>query len=139
MPSAREPKTLSVKQLLLLSVVSVGSVIAIAVSLLQRPPQHPRPSTTASAAVSVAPLVAPVVSTHAPAVSADPAETEIIERMQLALRTGDAPRALTVATEHERRFPSGALAEERESGRAIARCWRAQPEARPALLTAFLQ
>jgi hypothetical protein len=86
-----------------------------------------------SARARAAPLRAPAV------VVEPPAEPEIIGRMQLALRSGDAPAALVVASEHARYFPNGALTEERESGRAIARCWLAKPEARDALLTAFLR
>jgi hypothetical protein len=57
--------------------------------------------------------------------------------MQLALRAGDGPDALVAASEHAHKFPNGALTEERESGRAIARCWAAKPEGRSAISDEF--
>jgi len=57
--------------------------------------------------------------------------------MQQALRSGDAGRALTLASEHARRFPRGTLAEEREGVRAVAQCQLAAPSARSTLLETF--
>ena len=139
MQSATGPRTLSVKQLLLLSVACVVAMVAIGVSLLSRPPQHKSAKAVASTSVDVAAPSLAVLPTRAVPVSTDPAESELIERMQVALRTGDAPQALRLASEHERRFPDGALGEERDSARAIAHCWLAQPQARAALLTSFVQ
>ena len=117
---------------------SAVSVLPSAVSA--SPSIAPAPSASTSATAEAQPSArARAVSPRAPAdVVEPPAEPEIIGRMQLALRSGDAPAALVVASEHARYFPNGALTEERESGRAIARCWLAKPEARAALLTAFL-
>jgi hypothetical protein len=57
--------------------------------------------------------------------------------MQQALRAGNPGQALSLAAEHARRFPRGALSEEREGARAVARCQLAKPGARPAILRAF--
>jgi hypothetical protein len=57
--------------------------------------------------------------------------------MQLALRSGNPARALAVANEHARRFPSGTLSQEREGARAIARCQLAEPAARASMQSAF--
>ena len=42
--------------------------------------------------------------------------------IQTALRNGDAPKVLTLVSEHERRFPVSAWAPEREGARVLARC-----------------
>jgi hypothetical protein len=101
------------------------------------PPPSAVPAAVSSGAAAVS--AQPGASAPRPAPgAADPgAELEIISRMQLALRSGDAPRALSAASEHAHRFPSGALSEERESGRAIAQCWLATPEERAKVLAAF--
>jgi outer membrane protein assembly factor BamD (BamD/ComL family) len=49
-------------------------------------------------------------------------ELPLIEQAQAALRKGDLPGALERLAEHQRRFPGGALVEERLAGRAIALC-----------------
>jgi hypothetical protein len=59
--------------------------------------------------------------------------------MQQALRGGNPGRALALATEHGRRFPRGALVEEREGVRAVASCQLATPQARLQILSSFLQ
>jgi hypothetical protein len=62
-------------------------------------------------------------SSRAAADGADAAdELSLVRAMQQALRANDGPRALALASEHERRFPRGTLVEEREGTRAIARC-----------------
>ena len=65
-------------------------------------------------------------------------EVSLIAAMQRALRGGDTTGALSLADEHARRFPSGALIEEREGGRGIARCRLASKSERAALLDAYL-
>jgi hypothetical protein len=42
--------------------------------------------------------------------------------MQAALRDGDTQRVLMLVNDHERRFPIGMLAPEREAARALALC-----------------
>lgn len=49
-------------------------------------------------------------------------EARLVARIDGALRDGDAAAALRLADEHATRFPTGVLVEEREGGRAIARC-----------------
>lgn len=94
----------------------------------------------ASAAVSAPPPAGPS-GAPAPRVSAkapEPAdELALVSAMQLALRSGNAAQALALVNEHARRFPSGALAQEREGARAIAQCQLAEPTARAAVQSAF--
>jgi hypothetical protein len=65
-------------------------------------------------------------------------ELSLLVAMQRALRNGDANGALSLAEEHARRFPSGALTEERESGRGVARCRLAPSSERAAVLAEYL-
>jgi len=96
----------------------------------------PSPS---AVAVGVAERAAPAPPRTA-AKAAEPAdELALVSSMQLALRSGNAPQALLLANEHARRFPGGALAQEREGARAIAHCQLASSDARPAILANFEQ
>jgi hypothetical protein len=58
--------------------------------------------------------------------------------IQTALRNGDAPKVLTLVSEHERRFPVSAWAPEREGARVLARCPQADPLEARTLGHAFL-
>lgn len=71
---------------------------------------------------------------------AEPAdELALVSSMQLALRSGNAVQGLALANEHARRFPRGALAQEREGARAIAKCQLAPPAGRSVILANFEQ
>ena len=50
------------------------------------------------------------------------AEVAILRRVSAALRAGDPATALAAVGEHARRFPNGALAEERDTERIVALC-----------------
>jgi hypothetical protein len=50
------------------------------------------------------------------------AELALVERMQAAMRAGEASEALALCAEHSKRWPSGVFVEEREAVRAIASC-----------------
>ena len=50
------------------------------------------------------------------------AEVALMRDAQVALRAGNAPRALRLVDEHAQRYPFGALAEEREALRVFALC-----------------
>jgi hypothetical protein len=63
-------------------------------------------------------------------------ELTLVREMQQALRSGNPGRALGLVAEHERRFPSGSLTEERESVRAAAQCQLA-PDERASILARF--
>ena len=65
--------------------------------------------------------VAPSASSAAP-VSSLRQEMELLSRGQSALRAGDAAGALRAFEEHRRRFPSGALAAERQVKAMVALC-----------------
>lgn len=64
-------------------------------------------------------------------------ELALVSSMQLALRSGNASQVLALAGEHAQRFPRGALVQEREGARAIARCQLAEPAKRGDILSAF--
>jgi outer membrane protein assembly factor BamD (BamD/ComL family) len=49
-------------------------------------------------------------------------EVEVLTRAHTALRGGSPDEALAALDEHARRFPKGALAEERSSERVLALC-----------------
>jgi hypothetical protein len=101
------------------------------------------PGSTADSEASVGPRAtglapAPVVSARGFASAEEPSdELGLVSSMQLALRSGNAARALALANEHARRFPSGTLSQEREGARAIARCQLAEPAARASMQSAF--
>lgn len=89
-------------------------------------PPAPAPVETATVSVADLPTVTPVpiaVPSTRAKTSADPAEeARMVAAMDDALRAGDGARALALADEHAKKFPSGVLVEEREGGRAVARC-----------------
>jgi len=101
------------------------------------------PQAAASAVVATPAPAAPSAPSASPAPRAsakarEPAdELALVSAMQLALRSGNAAQALALANEHARRFPSGALTQEREGARAIAQCQLAEPTARAAVRSAF--
>jgi hypothetical protein len=86
----------------------------------------PQAQVTRPAPRKRAPLAqAAVEATTKPVPMAAPdlkAELELIARAQLALRKGQTDQALSVLREHEARFASGALREERLGLTALARC-----------------
>jgi outer membrane protein assembly factor BamD (BamD/ComL family) len=57
-----------------------------------------------------------------PPSTAEPEEARWLREAQLAVRSGDARRALTLLDEHAARFPSGKLADAREVTRMVALC-----------------
>jgi hypothetical protein len=65
-------------------------------------------------------------------------EIELVAGIQSALAANDGDRALALVAEHARRFPQGALAEEREGARVLALCMRETPQRAKALGKAFL-
>ena len=115
------------------------------------PPAAPAGVEPAPPAAAVSGAIAPSATGSAPpaprssnarisAKAEEPAdELALVSAMQLALRSGNAAQALALANEHARRFPGGALAQEREGARAIAHCQLAEPASRPAILANFEQ
>jgi len=107
----------------------------------EAPPALPVPASSVTpspvlAAASPAPAVPGVVSASATA-AATPAPTDssavaapvtvkdeiaLISRAHAALTSGDPSGALALLDEHARRFPAGALGEEREATRVLALC-----------------
>jgi hypothetical protein len=105
----------------------------------------PQLTAAAPAAAPLAPLAPPVAAPAPPAADeparATPAqaarapaarsggrpdalaqEVQLLARATRNMRAGQAARALTVLDEHQRRFPSGVLSEERRAARAQALC-----------------
>ncbi|MEO7109908.1 MAG: hypothetical protein ABI183_05680, partial [Polyangiaceae bacterium] len=66
------------------------------------------------------------------------AELELINRAQQALQAEDANEALALLNEHARRFPNGALAEERDAARVLALCGAGRQEDAATAGAAFL-
>ena len=77
------------------------------------------------------PRVAPVASTSA---APDDNDITLVRAAYVALRTGDASRALALVDEHARRYPASALSAERDATRVLALCALGQrDQARSAL------
>ena len=67
----------------------------------------------------------------------DPAEeAKLVASIDAALRAGDSASALRLADEHAKKYPNGVLVEEREGGRAIARCMSGSRSSADAFLAA---
>jgi len=98
------------------------------------PPRGPGPTSTsgtvtAPPSIPAAPVVAAPVAagpTSTGAAAAELEESALVGSIDAALRHGDAEGALQLAADHQRRFPQGALSEEREGARVVARCMSAR-------------
>jgi hypothetical protein len=107
-----------------------GTAVATARALPAKPSETPASATTATAA-TLAPVAAPiasqapvpksVTSSIAPASSVG-AELSLIRDAHAALQSGNASQALALLDDHARRFPAGALGEERDAARIFALC-----------------
>jgi hypothetical protein len=94
--------------------------------------ESPASTTASSRSVSAAQPEPVPTDTTAPTASAEPrhddqlddarAELALVERIHVAMRNGDPAEALALCAEHERRWPRGTFAQEREGVRAIASC-----------------
>ena len=80
-------------------------------------PPTPKPVATHQAAPFAQTL--PTVSPAPPSIEA---ETSLLLAAQTSLKDGDGARALSLLDEHARRFPNGALGEERDATRVLALC-----------------
>jgi hypothetical protein len=78
------------------------------------------PAAPLQPAAAAAPAVAAPSAASSAAISTE--EALLVGEIDTALRSGDATTALRLASEHERRFPRGVLAQEREGARVVARC-----------------
>jgi hypothetical protein len=79
-------------------------------------------------------------SSPSPAAPADALaeETRLLRDADAATRAGDATRALALLAEHARRFPRGALAEERDAETVLALCAAGRTEDARAAARRFL-
>lgn len=97
-----------------------------------------QPAPPPLAAVPVEQLPRAPLPRAAPVASASPASDDgdvaLVRAAYVALRAGDAPRALALADEHARRHPASALSAERDATRVLALCALGQrDQARTAL------
>lgn len=116
------------------AVVTSSPVVASPpATTIARPAVEPQPS------VSVSSLAREKAPPRSVASALDPeAELALIAAMQSALRAGGSAQALSLAEQHARRFPRGALVQEREGVRAVASCRLADSSLRSGLGAAFL-
>lgn len=96
-------------------------------------PHRPAPQTTPASppsavpeppapAQSIAPPAAPPAPASPPARDALAREVALLSRATSALRAGHLEAALRILADHQRRFPTGALVEERRAAKAQALC-----------------
>lgn len=120
--------------------VGVGGAVAIGLSSLAPAVKAPSPPPVAVAAAAAVPTVAadapvsPAEVVPQPSPATPPAASALSRRDRLAeevvilsqaakdLRAGRAASALNALNEHQRRFPSGLLTQERRAARAEALC-----------------
>lgn len=108
----------------------------------QRPPEPAAEvATVGEEAVLLAPAEPHVEPTRAAAPTKEQlwAEARLLRQAQQALRDGLATRSLATLAEHERRFPRGILAPERDAARVFAYCLAKQPERARAAADAFVR
>lgn len=120
-------------------VVATPTPIATApVKVTPVAPVAPTETTTVSVTDLPTATTAPAPVAHAvKTIATDPAEeARAVAAIDDALRTGDAARALALADDHAKKFPNGVLVEEREGGRAIARCMNGSRASADAFLAA---
>lgn len=86
------------------------------------PPSAPHASTVPAAVEPVAPAPAGALPTPEQPASRLSEETQLMAAMQRALSGAAPSRALALIDQHRRRFPRGALAQEREAARVLALC-----------------
>jgi hypothetical protein len=87
------------------------------------PAPSPTASTSATPTASAPPPPAVTTTAAAPApTSSVSAEIALLQDAQTALASGNASRALALLDDHARRFPTGALGEERDAERIFALC-----------------
>ena len=112
-------------------------------SVADPPPTAPIAGASEASGVNVPPhaSASPTPSSGASPVPGPDATTEelgLVRQMQEALRAGDAARALTFVREHERRFPAGQFAPERDGAKVLALCMGASRDQAVALGHAYL-
>jgi hypothetical protein len=118
-------------------------------SATQRIAPEPTPRATATASEKPTARAIPVPASSAvapplpPSTAVPTAEVEsevlLISEAHAALQAGDALPALVLLDEHARRFPAGALTEERESSRVAALCVLGRGAEARALAEQFLR
>lgn len=107
------------------TISSSSSQRPVAVASVEAPVPPAPPASSAPPAPSVAPAASVRRPPPTPSLPAPPSigeETSLLAGAQSALRAGDAKGALSLLERHRERYPSGALAEEREASRVLALC-----------------
>ena len=107
---------------------AVAKPSSVPESAIDVAPTIPTPAETALAvptptATHAAAAAAPATATATPApASSVSAELTLLRDAHAALQSGNAARAVALLDEHARRFPAGALGEERDAARIFALC-----------------
>ena len=86
------------------------------------PPIATAAPTVITTAATPAAAPTPTQTIAAPPASSVGAELSLLRDAHAALQSGDAARAVVLLDEHARRFPAGALGEERDAARIFALC-----------------
>jgi hypothetical protein len=104
-------------------------------------PEPPAPAAPAALARAVSPRAVATAAESHPSARAETLEQELplLASAQAALRSGDTDQALALLAEHARRFPQGALLEERRAAHALAMCRRGREAAAVAEGAAFVR
>jgi hypothetical protein len=117
--------------------------------VVEAPADVARPASAPVSADTAEMTTAPVAARNevratASGVAAEPPpslrdETRVLEAAQRELASGRARSALSLLDEHEKRFPSGALGEERSAARVLSLCALGRTEEARRTATAFLE
>jgi hypothetical protein len=110
------------------SVASPSAASPSAAESSHAPRSGPRPRAP-RAATPVDGAVSPRPPTSNPDPFAD--ELALLQRAERAIRSGEAPLAVSFLDELDRRFPHTTLSEERSAARVLAECALSSPDARP--------
>jgi hypothetical protein len=109
--------------------------LAPAVDLPSREARPSAPARAPSATAEARAEATPPASADATSMSE---EASLLQSAQRALAAGQAPKALSLLAEHERRFPSGVLAEERRVAKVLGLCALGRTEEATILARAFV-
>lgn len=108
-----------------------GAAVPLESSVPRTIPAEPAPPLPAEASGALDQRARPSRARGASLPPADRlrAEVELMDRARATLEGGDARTLWRMMDEHARRFPTGALAEERQAWRAVAACRLGHPDA----------
>ena len=123
----------------------IGEHVGEAPSVDAEPPAVAEPSVGAASVAPAESSIALRAHPRAPSRATSPApstlaqELALLGRAQRAINGGEPESALALLAEHARRFPNGAMAEEREAARVVALCRAGQSDRARAAASRFLR